>query len=281
MGDSIKDEFLQSLISDLENGKLVLPTLPEVALKVRDALGNDNSSQRDVAKVIATDAALSIRILHVANSPLMRATKKIDTLEAAVARMGNSMVRNLVTSLVMEQMFQATSDATDSRLRALWEHSTQVAAISHVLAAQFTKRQSGQAMLAGLVHDIGALPILTQVEDYPQILDDEALLDSIISEAHTQIGKAILEMWHFSPELIAVVSEHENLQYDGGAKATDVDIVIVANLQSHIGTNHPLTNADWNTVPSFKKLGLDTDVNVVEMVETSEDIETVKSTLKL
>lgn len=281
MDESIKDEFLNSLISDLENGKLVLPTLPEVALKVRDALGDNNSSLRNVAQVIATDAALSIRILQVANSPLMRAARKIDTLEAAVTRMGSSMVRNLVTSLVMEQMFQATSDATDSRLRALWEHSTQVAAISHVLAMQFTHRQPAQAMLAGLVHDVGALPILTQVEDYPQILDDEALLDNIISEAHTQIGKAILEMWNFSPELIAVVSEHENLQYDGGAQATDVDIVIVANLQSHIGTNHPLTDVDWNTVPSFKKLGFEPDVNVVDMEETSEDIEAVKSTLKL
>jgi len=92
-----------------------------------------------VAEAISTDAALSARMIQVANSPLMRAARQIESVEAAVTRMGSNMIRNLVTSMVMEQMFQATSDATDKRLRAVWEHSVQVAAISHALAAQFTR----------------------------------------------------------------------------------------------------------------------------------------------
>lgn len=275
---SLEEDFLDSLLNDLENDKLVLPTLPEVALKVRDTLEDEDSSLLDVAKVVTTDAALSARLIQIANSPLLRAAKQIETVEAAVTRMGGDMVRNLVTSIAMEQMFQATSDATDKRLRRVWEHSTTVAAISSALAAQFTKLKPDQALLAGLVHDIGALPILARAEDVPELLNNEALLDSIIQRAHTIVGEEILKKWNFPPELIAVAAEHEDLDRDS-TSVDYVDVVTVANLQSILGTDHHLTQKDWSTIPAFKKLGLEPEINVVDMDETNASIEAVKSAL--
>ena len=191
MDAAAEEKFLDELLNDLENDKLVLPTLPEVALKVRDTLEDENASLIDVAKVITSDAALSARMIQVSNSPLLRASHPIETVEAAVTRMGGNMIRNLVTSMVMEQMFQATSDVTDKRLRKIWEHTTEVAAIAHALASQFTRLQPEQAMLAGLVHDIGALPILSRAEDIPELIEDEDALDNIISKVHTTIGDGI------------------------------------------------------------------------------------------
>lgn len=275
---SLEEDFLDSLLNDLENDKLVLPTLPEVALKVRDTLEDEDSSLLDVAKVVTTDAALSARLIQIANSPLLRAAKQIETVEAAVTRMGGDMVRNLVTSIAMEQMFQATSDATDKRLRRVWEHSTTVAAISSALATQFTKLKPDQALLAGLVHDIGALPILARAEDVPELLNNETLLDSIIQRAHTIVGEEILKKWNFPPELIAVAAEHEDLDRDS-ASVDYVDVVTVANLQSILGTDHHLTQQDWSNIPAFKKLGLEPEINVVDMDETNASIEAVKSAL--
>ncbi len=276
---SLEENFLNDLMADLENDRLVLPTLPEVALKVRDTLEDENASMSDVAKVITSDAALSARLIQIANSPLLRASRQIESVEAAVTRMGSAMVRNLVTSIAMEQMFQATTDATDRRLRQIWEHSTEVAAISHALASQFTKLKPDQALLAGLVHDIGVLPILTRAEDYPELLADEAMLDRIIRKAHTRLGAAILGKWLFPKELIAVAAEHEDLERDPGGDVDYTDVVIVANLQSVFGTQHPLAAVDWSTVPAFARMGIATDVSVVEMDETSAQIEDVKSAL--
>ncbi|HEX23212.1 MAG TPA: HDOD domain-containing protein, partial [Chromatiales bacterium] len=69
MSADLKNRLLAELIDDLENDKLVLPSLPEVALKVRDTLDDEKANARDVAKVISTDAALSARLIAVANSP--------------------------------------------------------------------------------------------------------------------------------------------------------------------------------------------------------------------
>ena len=278
MSTDIAKQFLQDLLKDLETNTLVLPTLPEVALRVRDAVDDEDASIGDITKVIATDAALSARIIQVANSPLMRASKEIQTLDMAVNRLGMKLIRDMVISMVMEQMFQATSEVTDKKLRQIWEHSTTVAAISHALAAQFTKLQPEQAMLAGLVHDIGALPILTKAEDYPELLANEALLDKIIDKLHGKIGEAILKAWNFPADLVKVPAEHENLQRN--SEATDyIDVVTVANLQSYMGSDHPLAHMDWSTVPAFGKLGLSPEVNVVEMEETADDIREVQRML--
>lgn len=279
MDAAAEEKFLDKLLEDLENDKLVLPTLPEVALKVRDTLENEDSSLHDVAKIITSDAALAARMIQVSNSPLLRASRAIETVEAAVTRMGSNMIRNLVTSMVMEQMFQATSDVTDKRLRKIWEHSTEVAAISHALANQFTKLQPEQAMLAGLVHDIGALPILSRAEDYPDLLEDEATLDRIINDTHCTIGAEILRKWNFPEELIAVAEKHEDLERNSENGADYVDVVIVANLQSLIDTDHRHTKVDWATVPAFEKLGLQSDVSIVDMDETNANIEAARAAL--
>jgi len=276
---SLESSFLTGLFEDLEKDRLVLPTLPEVALKVRDTLEDDNSSMLDVAKVITNDAALSARLIQISNSPLLRASRQIETVEAAVTRMGSNMVRNLVTSIAMEQMFQATSDATDKRLRAVWENSTQIAAIASALSMPHPNLQTDQSLLAGLVHDIGILPILSRAEDYPDLLDNETALDRIIASAHVKIGAAILQAWNFSDDLIRVAAEHENLSRNHAGPPDYVDIVIVANLQDAYGTNHPYAQVDWSTVPAFEKLGMETDVSTVDMDEANAEIEAVKTAL--
>jgi len=280
MGSDMEEQIVKELLSDLEQDKLVLPTLPEVALRVRDTLSDELKSLADVSKIITTDTALSARLIQIANSPLLRTAAAIESVEGAVTRLGGDMIRNLVTSIVMEQMFQATSDATDKRLRHVWEHSTQVAAISSALTKQFTKLKPDMALLAGLVHDIGELPILTHAEDRPELLEDEALLDSIIAKAHTKIGAAILTKWNFPPELVAVVAEHEDVMRNSGGDIDYTDIIIVADLQSLIGTDHPCIKLDWNEVPAFQKMGLTADINIIEMDGTGEEIEAVKSALK-
>lgn len=269
------DKFLTELLDDLNNNRLVLPTLPEVALRVRDAVEDDDVSASQIADIVATDAALSARLMQVANSPLYRGQKPIENLQTAVSRLGFQMVRNLVSSLVMQQIFQPTTDVLDQRLRALWEHSTQVAAISRVLAAHFTRLQADQAMLAGLIHDIGALPILVRAEDMPELLTNAATLDQVVQKLHPIVGKAILENWEFPATLVAVAAEHEDLQRDPGGNVDYVDVVIAANLQSHLGTSHPSSQVDWNTVPAFQRLGIEPDVSVVEMDAHSEEIDEV------
>ena len=62
-------EFEQKLQQAITDEKITLPTLPEVALRIRDAVDSENSSANEIADLVATDAALSARLQQVANSP--------------------------------------------------------------------------------------------------------------------------------------------------------------------------------------------------------------------
>ncbi|MEJ2345278.1 MAG: HDOD domain-containing protein [Gammaproteobacteria bacterium] len=274
-----EDALLSQLQEDIANNDLVLPTLPEVALRVRDAVEDDNTSAGQIADIVATDASLSARLLRVANSPLYRARNPIDNLQTAIARMGYAVVRNLITSLVMQQMFQATTEGLDQRLRQLWEHNVQVAAISRVLAARTPGLQKDQAMLGGLIHDIGILPILVRAEDMPELAENDELLDRLIDKLHPILGAQILTSWDFPESLIAVAAGHEDLQREHEGPADYVDVVTVANLQGYIGTSHPVSRLDWSSVPAFAKLGIEPDINVVEIEDHQEELEEIEHIL--
>ncbi len=270
---SLEQDFLNELVDAIKNDRLTLPTLPEVALKIRDAANNPDVTSNSLAGVIAQDAALAARIIKVANSPLLRGAVVVDNLQLAITRMGISFVRNLATGLAMEQMFQATHDSIDKRLRASWEHSLEVASISHVLASNFTKLKPDQATLAGLVHEIGILPILTLAEENPEILEKEAVLDKIIQRLHGKVGRAIMKAWEFPKELLDVPLGCIDFKRNSPGGADYVDVVTVAKIQCYTEENTPFPDLDTDTIPAFTKLGLGGSAEVHLVDSIAEEVE--------
>src|SRR5690606_19183243 len=151
MSDALETEFLDRLYTDLQHDRLVLPTLPEMALHIRDIVSDSNCSLANLARCVIRDPALSARIIQIANSPLLRARSPIESVEMAVMRMGGLMIKNIVTAVVMEQLFQATNEVTERKLRSAWKHASDVSSLAVVISYQHPHLQSDQAMLAGLV----------------------------------------------------------------------------------------------------------------------------------
>lgn len=275
---SVQD-FLVHVQEELDANRLVLPTLPDVALKVRDAVSKGDATSQELADMIVTDAALSARLIQVANSPLYRGTVEVNNIQMAVTRLGATTIRTLITSLVMQQMFTPTTKLLEQYFRETWEQGVNVSAISRALATFVPHLNADEAMLAGLIHQIGKLPILMLVEDIPEFRDSPSRLNKLLEKAHPPIGKIIMENWDFPDELKRVASEYVDFQRDTGEKADYVDLVQVAFLQSIAGTDHPACRVDWNTVPSFAKLGLATDAEILEIEGVSEEIELAHAAL--
>ena len=275
----LADKVQQELIQAIDNDDLVLPTLPEVALKVREAAEDPNIGTPQLSKVIGNDAALTARIIKVVNSPLLRTNKEITDLSMAINRLGINYTCNLATGLAMEQMFQATSDVVDRKMREVWNKSTEIAGICHVLCKQFTRLLPDQATLAGLVHMIGALPILTYAEDHNELLSDSISLNHVIEQIHPIIGDKILRTWEFPEQIAMVPSQYLDFSRDS-AKVDYVDIVQVATLQSYIGTEHPYTKLDWSKIPAFAKLGLDPTQDISEDEDLNAAMEAAMSMLQ-
>ncbi|WP_397378520.1 HDOD domain-containing protein [Pseudomonas sp.] len=275
----LAEKVQKELIQAIDNDELVLPTLPEVALKVREAAEDPDISIPQLSKVIGNDAALTARIIKVVNSPLLRTNKEITDLQMAVSRLGINYTCNLATGLAMEQMLQATSDVVDRKMREVWNKSTEIAGICHVLCKHYTRLLPDQATLAGLVHQIGVLPILTYAEEHSELLADSISLNHVIEQIHPIIGDKILRTWEF-PELISMVpGQYLDFTRDS-AKVDYVDIVQVATLQSFVGSEHPYTQLDWSQIPAFRKLGLDPSQNLNDDEDLSAAMEAAMGMLQ-
>lgn len=269
----LETELMSKLMDDISNNRLTLPTLPEIAIKVRDMVEDPNSSAAKIAVTVGSDPVLSTKLLQIANSAAYNSGKQVQDVQTAVARLGAVVIRNVVSGIVMAQLYQPSKDGkTAERLKNLWLHSTRVAAISHVLARKFTKLKADQAMLGGLIHDIGAIPVYNEIASIPELDDDDDAAKRIVQKLHNLIGTAILDEWNFPQELIDVVANHEDFNRDSGGNVDYVDVVTVANLHSYIGTSHPLTKLDWSEIPAFKKLGLTPEESIAAMEEASEEV---------
>lgn len=247
----VKDEIVELV----KNDQLVLPTLPEIALQVRQVAEDENANISDLGQIVARDPALTARIIKVSNSPLVRSNMAATDLNSAISRLGMEYTTNLAVGLAMEQMFQATHDMIDRRLRLCWSHSLEISASAHILAKHFTDISPDQAMLAGLMHQIGMLPILAFAENHSGLLADSISLDFLLERLHPSLGAYILRSWKFSPELVQVAKEYLDFKRDPGS-ADLTDIIQVATLQSYADSEHPLGRIDRSQVGSFKRLGL-------------------------
>jgi HD-like signal output (HDOD) protein len=129
-------------------------------------------------------------------------------------------------------------------------------------------------MLAGLIHSIGSLPILTMADSIPELISDPVKLDSFVEHLNPEIGKLILETWGFSESLVKVPENYQNRNYDGGPTADYVDIVQVARLQV-LDDMDP----EWMLAPAFRKLGMEPEVEIIEIAGVAEDVEEVRQIL--
>src|SRR5271169_1313127 len=154
-------EFLKGLSAELANGDIRLPSYPDVAQRVQRALEDPRATPAKVARVIGIDAALAVRILQLANSAFLNpSAKPITELQQAVHRLGHQLVRCTAVSFALQQMNAGPNIAAlRPQLQELWRKGTLVASIAYVLARETRAANPDEALIAGLMHNIGSLYI--------------------------------------------------------------------------------------------------------------------------
>ncbi len=250
------EQLTQKINSEFETGRISLPSLPEIALKVRTAVNDEDKSIRDLATIIQSDTSITARVIQISNSPLYKTATVAGDCYTAISKLGMKTTRDIVTCLVLHNMFTTSSVAVRKRLEKIWKESSYIAAISSVIARKIPHLQVDTALLAGLVHNIGKLPILNYIEEFPELLEDEKQIDAILESLHPAIGAKILQKWGFSDALQKIPEQVTNLVRSGCDTADYSDVVIVAKIHSLFGSDNAVNLPELTEIPSFNKLGL-------------------------
>ena len=260
------NQFLTQIKEAVDTEQLLLPSFPEVALRIRDECDKVNSSAQQVAETLSQDAALSVSLLQIANSALYRTHTETDNLQMAITRLGLRLVKDLIMSLAMKQLYHASNDILHERFKELWLSSAKTAAMSRMLAVNCKCVDPEKAMLAGLTHNVGALPILLMAEDDDDLFEDAAALYKIIHELQGVVGIYIFKAWNFPQYMIDVAEKCYQYDRTHEGPADYVDIVQVALIQGSIYSGLDCPDPEyWATVPAFDKLGIDPIQNMLEI----------------
>ncbi|MCU7914810.1 MAG: HDOD domain-containing protein [Candidatus Thiodiazotropha sp. (ex Gloverina cf. vestifex)] len=253
--DASVKEFVESVREDLHANNIYLPTLPALALEALLVINDVDSSSTDLQKVISRDAALTARLIRYANSPLYRGLNTITTIKPAITRIGFQRVKNAVYAVSMKEVFRTSVKEIEKRMDHLWAHSVKVGAQAAILAKGQPGLDPDVALVAGLVHDIGHIPLLIKACKYESLINNPEVLDRVLEKLHTQLGGSILKLWKFDPLVIAAASEHEDLTRNPGDAPVDyVDVVQVANILTYEGSNHRLASVDRDAIKAFSRL---------------------------
>ena len=276
-----KLNFVQSLADDLSKGSIELPSFPDVVIRLRQILEDQNSTTPQIVQLLTAEPVLAARLIQMANSAALRGvTSEMTDLSAVVNRLGRNMVRNSAMAYAMKQMRETQKlESAQSYLEELWNDSTHLAALCYVLAKKLTKLNPEQALLVGLLHGIGKLYILAQAEDHPELFEDTAHLSEILDGWHAAIGSAILEAWNFPEEVSGSVAKYQETgrEHDGQTDLTD--ILIVAHLLGAFLRQDSDAELQLENVPAAKHLAISASELGGVLHQAEEQIAALRSAL--
>ncbi|PPD35780.1 MAG: histidine kinase [Methylomonas sp.] len=263
----------------MQSEKLALPTIPDVSVKIRRAINEPSANSSKIARVVQIDPSITARLIKISNSPLYRGRRKIESCPEALTRLGLKAAQDIITAFALKAVFNAKTGIIRRKMQELWAHSSHVAAISAVLAHKTPGFDPDRAMLAGLIHDIGVVPILAYADRQPDILASPADLAETVRELRSQIGVQIIRKWDFPNDFEDVVSHAENWFRDSGPHATYSDIVMVSQLHSFIGKVDIKKMPKMDDLPAYKKLAAgnmnaDLSINILDQVK--DEIEHIR-----
>src|SRR5262245_45999846 len=184
--------------------KTLLPTMPEVAVRMRAAMNDPKYDIGHIARIVQADAGISAYLVRMANSALFRGNTPSKDVPAAVLRLGMNLTRNVVIAHTLRAMFRIKSAALAGVMEETWARSARLAALSAVLAKRSGAFGPDRALLAGLLQDIGALPVLNALERRRDEPPPPERVQATIEELASKVGTMLLRQWSFDDELIEV-----------------------------------------------------------------------------
>lgn len=226
---------LTAVIADLDN----LPAAPAVMTQLLEYIGRDDADGRTIARMIAQDPVLSAKCLNLANSSVYGLRQRVTTTQDALSVVGQGAIATMVQAMAIASRVRGLQ-TQDVDLGSFWMHSIFTALCARALA-KHTRLAPDAAFLAGLLHDIGKLVLVSRFTGHFALVlarqrsDDSRMVDAeraVLGFTHAEIGAAVADAWKFAPEVARAVAGHH--EPEAHPASTLTSLVHVANALAHV-----------------------------------------------
>lgn len=267
---------LRSLVADENLNKKIaeiatIPTLPKSYEKLIAELGREESSIDTVAGIISADVGMTTKVLHLVNSAFFGLTSQVASPARAVSLLGLDTVRALVLTVGIFDQFKF-SGAELAQLEHIYSHSLSVGALAHKYAVELglAKQMASDALLAGILHDVGKPVMMLQYSGDYQRARELAKSESIsfhqaereiLGVTHAEIGAYLISLWGESDVIAEAVAFHHEPSLCVNSDISALTAVHIANsafaAAASAGSNIEISNI--RDLEYLQKVGISAD----------------------
>jgi len=218
-----KTAVVKKKLKGLLKKTIAVPALPDVAVRVQDAMKDPEIAFKKLAEIINTDMTMAANVIKLANSPQFGVSGKIGSIEDACKQVGmNAIANTVMAAKVFDALEELPADFDIKRLR---RHCYAVATIArivgrrcHALRKVSAQIQfSGTMFAAGLLHDIGKV-LMTQYfteecQRIAAVIEEQGLTmavaeNRVVGVSHADAGLYAGMEWNFPVMMVNVIGRH-------------------------------------------------------------------------
>ncbi|MDR0331484.1 MAG: HDOD domain-containing protein [Chitinispirillales bacterium] len=220
-----------------------LPTLPTVVSKMLEMVDSRRTSADTLARLISTDQALTARLLKLANSAYYGYQREVSTVNMAIVVLGFNTVKEVGLWYSVFDVFKNSGPAAAGfDAVKFWEHSAACGVAARMLSKTSGSRYSGEAFVAGLLHDMGKM-ILSQYfgAEFVEVIETaqsegcglDAAESEILGVSHGRVGAWLAEKWNL-PAIICDTVKNHHAPWEAETEPSFVGMITVADILCHL-----------------------------------------------
>lgn len=214
--DSSEMAMEEIVAERIRNGTLNLPTYPRIAIKLRELMQADVGIA-EVAQLLAQDAAVSAKLLRVANAAQYNHLRKVETVEGAVSRVGLAVACNIAEVIANRSLYSCRNVAYRAFLDALWEHSIACAHASDAIGRLLGRSSLHKLFTLGLLHDVGRLALVqavAQSDPNGKCIEGEEKqksFEQFLRKHNAHCGAVLMQRWGFDQDFVEIACYHRDI----------------------------------------------------------------------
>jgi len=228
--------------------------------EIEQALESPQCNLSTIGDAIQKDPDLTARLLRLANSPFFGFANRLSTVAEAVSLLGIQQIQDMITASSVLEQFKGVPDSFVNK-ETFWRHSLAVGICARLLAMERRLPKPDKFFVAGLLHDVGRLVLLSQASEWVQKVfacyQSERILlrdaeKKILGYDHPQIAGELLQSWSYPPVLVQAVAFH-HAPSQSAAKLDAAAVHIADHLVNAMGIGTsgeqfvpPLDERAWN-----------------------------------
>lgn len=232
VGQRLADPELKALLGQITE----LPRPPQSVIRLNQLLDDGDADISEVVEVVEHDMALTAKLFQLVNSAYYGLGRTIQDVREAVSYLGMNAVRNLAVSIEVFRTVSSTSHSHADVIAELNESGNDAAQIARQLV--LGREQANEAFIAGLLHDVGLLALVSFMPDRYTALCDAArrshlpLADlelEIVGASHADLGAYLLDMWGLPFPIVEAVARHHDAMHLPVRRMDPAHAVCIAN----------------------------------------------------